>query len=255
MISKNKTLFEMKFIYCNLLVLTLAFTSITFTQPQDTLETDPVNITPRAVINRYIFAIGGIEKFESVMDRTTVMTGTAMGQPIEILVMQKFPDKFFQELQAGEVRQLLFYNSGNATMILGEEKIKIEGKELERLKMDATMRLLLDPESYGVKSELMGTELVDSVNCHKIKFTLPSGIRWFQYYDAESGLKVKEVKEIQTKQGLFDQETYFSNYREVNGLKFPFTLKQFFGIQEIDLNVISIDINAGLEDNVFQIPE
>ena len=140
-------------------------------------------------------------------------------------------------------------------MILGEEKIKIEGKELERLKMDATMHLLLDPENYGVKSELMGTELVDSVNCHKIKFTLPSGIRWFQYYATESGLKVKEVKEIQTKQGLFEQETYFSDYREVDGLMFPFTLKQFFGIQEIDLQVTSIEINSGLEDAVFEIAE
>lgn len=246
----------MKFIYrISLILLTLSLINIAFPQTQDTLETDPVNITPRAVINRYILAIGGIEKFEGVTDRITVMTGSAMGQPIEILVMQKFPDKFFQELQAGEVRQLLYYNNGKATMILGEEKIKIEGKELERLKMDATMHLLLDPESYGVKSELIGTELVDSVNCHKIKFTLPSGIRWFQYYAAESGLKVKEVKEIQTKQGLFEQETYFSDYREVDGLKFPFTLKQFFGIQEIDLNVTSIDINAGLEDSVFQIPE
>jgi len=245
----------MKFIYQILLIYIFYFSGICFSQTQDTLETDPVNITPRAVINRYIFAIGGIEKFESVMDRTTVMTGTAMGQPIEILVMQKFPDKFLQELQAGEVRQLLFYNNGKATMMLGEEKIDIEGKELERLKMDATMHLLLDPESYGVKSELMGTELVDSVNCHKIKFTLPSGIRWFQYYDIESGLKVKEVKEIQTKQGLFEQETYFSDYREVEGLKFPFTLKQHFGIQEIDLSVTSIEINSGLDDSIFQIPE
>lgn len=245
----------MKYTYYKLLLLLFLFNIITVSLAQDTLETDPVNITPRAVINRYLYAIGGIDKFKNVMDRTTVMTGTAMGQSVEILIMQKYPDKMFQQLQVGEVKQLLFYNDGKGTMIIGDEIINIEGKELERLKMDATMHLLLDPESYGVKSELMGTELADSINCHKIKFTLPSGIRWFQYYAIESGLKIKEVKEIQTKQGLFEQETYFSDYREVDGLKFPFTLKQFFGIQEIDLKVTSIDINVGLEDSVFQIPE
>lgn len=244
----------MKFIYRNLLLLTLAFTSIAYTQTQDTLETDPVNVTPRAVINRYLHAIGGIEKFKSVMDRTTVMTGTAMGQPIDILIMQKYPDKMFQQLQAGEVKQILYYNNGEGNMIIGDEKINIEGKELERLKMDATMHLLLDPENYGVKWELLGNEMVDSIDCYQIKLTLPSGIRWFQYYATDSGLKIKELKEIQTKQGLFEQETYFSDYREAEGLKFPFTLKQYFGIQEIDLSVTSIEINSGLEDSVFLAP-
>jgi zinc protease len=102
---------------------------------------------------------------------------------------------------------------------------------------------------------LLPNEAVDSVECYKIKFTLPSGIRWFQYYENDSGLKVKEIKEIQTKQGLFEQETYFSDYREVSGLKFPFTLKQYFGNQEIDLRVTSIEINTGLKDNLFEVPE
>jgi hypothetical protein len=238
-----------------ILLCIIAFTGFIYPQSQDTLQTDPVNISVKAVLNRYIYSIGGIDKFKSVIDRTTVMSGTAMGQPINIMIMQKYPDKLFQELQAGEVKQLLYYNSGKGTMIIGDEKINIDDKELERLSMDANMQLLLDPENYGVKMELLPNEVVDSVECSAIKFTLPSGIRWFQYYANDSGLKVKEVKEIQTKQGLFDQETYFSDYREVNGLKFPFTLKQHFGIQEIDLTVTSIEVNTGLEDKVFEVPE
>jgi len=81
---------------------------------------------------------------------------------------------------------------------------------------------------------------------------LPSGIRWFQYYNVETDLKFKETKEIQTKQGLFEQETYFSDYREVSGLKFPFTIKQYLGLQEIELTVTSIEINTGLDDSVFE---
>ena len=239
------------------IILFCIFTLVGFVYPQsqDTVETDPVNITAKAVINRYLYAIGGIDKFKSVIDRTTVMTGTAMAQPINIMIMQKYPDKLFQELQAGEVKQLLYYNNGKGTMIIGDERINIEDKELERLTMDANMQLLLDPESYDVKMELLPNEAVDSVECYKIKFTLPSGIRWFQYYENDSGLKVKEIKEIQTKQGLFEQETYFSDYREVSGLKFPFTLKQYFGNQEIDLSVTSIEINTGLKDNLFEVPE
>lgn len=223
-----------------------------FSQEQTSTETDPVNITAQGVINKYIYAIGGIDKFKSVMDRTTEMTGTAMNQPISIIVKQKYPDKLFQELKAGEVTQLLYYSNGKGTMVIGTEKTEIDKKELERLMMDATMQLLLNPDSFGVKTEFLGIECVDSVDCYAIKLTLPSGIRWFQYYSMETDLKFKETKEIQTKQGLFEQETYFSDYRDVDGLKFPFTIKQHIGLQEIELTVTSIEINTGLDDSVFE---
>lgn len=236
-----------------LFVCIILLTGILYPQNDGLTETDPVNITEMAIINKYIYAIGGIDKFKSVIDRTTVMTGTAMGQPIDIVVLQKYPDKLFQELRAGEVKQLLYYSDGKGILKIGNEKTEIEKKELERLMMDATMQLLLNPDSFGVKADYLGIECIDSTDCYAIKLTLPSGIRWFQYYSIKTDLKFKETKEIQTKQGLFEQETYFSDYREVKGLKFPFTIKQYLGLQEIELTVTSIEINTGLDDSVFEI--
>jgi len=172
----------MKYLKLYLLIIILS-SLIAYPQMQDSLETDPVNITAMAVIQKYIYAIGGMEKFKSVKDRTTVMTGYAMNQLIDIVIMQKFPDKLFQELNVGEVSQLIYYNNGKGVLIIGDEITGIENKELERLKVDATMQLLVDPEKYGIKTEFLQNEMVDSIDCYKIKFTLPSGLRWFQYYD------------------------------------------------------------------------
>jgi zinc protease len=227
--------------------------TILFPQVQDSMKTDPVNITAMAVIQKYIYAIGGMDNFKKVVDRTTIMSGLAMNQPIAITIKQKYPNKLLQELSVGEMNQIIYYNDGKGTLKIGNEITEIEGKELERLKIDATMQFLLDTEQYGVKSEVLPNELVDSVECFVIKFTLPSGIRWFQYFSVETGLKFKETKEIQTKQGLFEQESYFSDYREVNGLKYPFKIKQFLGLQVIELTVTSIEINTGLDDSVFEI--
>jgi zinc protease len=228
---------------------------VTYPQMRDSLESDPVNITAMAVIQKYIYAIGGMEKFKSVKDRTTVMTGYAMNQPIDIMIMQKYPDKLFQELSVGDVSQLIYYHDGKGILKIGNEITEIENKELERLKIDATMQLLIDPEKYGIKTELLQNEMVDSVDCYKIKFTLPSGLRWFQYYDVATSLKFKETKEVQTNQGLFEQETYFSDYRSVDGLEYPFRIKQYLGLQEIDLTVTNIEINSGLDENIFKMPD
>jgi hypothetical protein len=239
-----------------IIILYLLLTSANmFPQVLDSTETDPVNITAMAVIQKYIYAIGGMDNFKSVVDRTTIMSGLAMNQAIKITIKQKYPDKLYQELAAGEMKQLIYYNDGKGKLKIGDEITDIEGKELERLKLDATMQFLLDPESYGVKTDLLPDEFVDSVDCYAIKFTLPSGIRWFQYYDIATSLKFKETKEIQTKQGLFEQDTYFSDYREVKGVKYPFKIVQYLGLQEIELNVISIDVNTGLDDKIFELPE
>ena len=244
----------MKYKKIILLFIIIESSQILLPQEVDSTETDPINITAMAVINKYIYAIGGIDKFKSVMDRTTVMTGLAMNQPIDIIIMQKYPDKLFQELRVGEVRQLIYYSNAKGMLKIGTEITEIESKELERLKIDATMQFLLDPDGYGIKTEVLPNEMVDSMDCYKIKFILPSGIRWFQFYSVETGLKIKESKEIQTKQGLFEQETYFSDYREVNGLKYPFRIMQYLGLQEIELTVTSIEINTGLDDNIFEMP-
>ena len=245
--------FIMKYKKSILLLIFIAFSEILFPQERDSTETDPVNITAMGIINKYVYAIGGIDNFKSITDRTTVMSGLAMNQPIDIIIMQKYPDKLFQELMVGEVKQLIYYSNEKGTLKIGNEITEIENRELERLKIDAAMQFLLDPESFGIKTEVLPNEMVDSTDCFKIKFVLPSGLRWFQYYSVETGLKVKESKEIQTKQGLFEQETYFSDYRQVKGLKYPFKIKQFLGLQEIELNVTSIEVNTGLEDEVFNV--
>ena len=217
-------------------------------------ETDPVSITAKAVINKYIDAIGGKEMINKIADRTTLINGSAMGQSISILIKQKSPDKFYQEITAGEAIQKMYFDGTRGMMVLGENNVEIEGKELERLKVESTLKLILDPESHGLKLELLENELVDSISCYKIKMTLPSGLRTFQYYSPETGFKVKEIKEIQTPQGLFEQEIFYSDYRDAEGIKFPFHIRQIFGIQELDLNVTSIQINSGIDDSIFLIP-
>lgn len=239
-------------IYLFALIITI---QTTFPQVQGDIERDPVDITAMAIIQKYMHAIGGIESFKRVEDRTTIMSGLAMTQPVNIIIKQKYPDKLFQELSVGEVNQFIYYNNGRGVLRIADEVTEIQDKELERLKLDATMQFLLDPESYGVKIQLLPNEYVDSVDCFTVQFTLPSGLHWKQYYESATGLKVKETKEIQTAQGLFEQETYFSDYREVRGIKYPFSITQYLGLQEINLTVKSIKINSGLDDKTFELPE
>jgi len=155
----------------------------------------------------------------------------------------------------GKVVQNVYFDGERGMMVVGDNNIEIEKKELEKLKIEATMNLLLDPEAYGLDISIIRIEQVDSIDCYVIKMVLPSGLRWQQFYSVETGYKLKEIKEIHTQQGLFEQESFYSDYRNVDGIKFPFKIVQNMGMQKLELNVSSIMLNTGISDKVYQLPE
>ena len=230
----------------------------TDTNPPDmnvTMKQVPEGLTAKDVIDNYLEAIGGKEKFSRVEDRTTIMRGEIMGQNLSIVIKQKTPNKLKQNIRSGEMKQTILYDGTKGVIIVGDETTEFDNKKLEKLKLEAAMNFLLDPEAYGVSLELIGIETVDSTDCYKIELTTEGGTNWVQFYSIDSGLKIKEVKEVETTQGSFQQETFYSDYKEVDGLKFPFKIKQSFGMQTIEMNVSSVKLNGGLDNSIFEIPE
>lgn len=213
---------------------------------------DDKSVLAKEIINKYVEAIGGKDALSAVEDRTTIMRGNVMGQNLTLILRQKWPNKLRQEIKAGGMEQLVLYNGEKAVMTAAGQTIEVTGKELDALQLEASMDLLFDPEIFGIKLSYEGEDTVDSIAVHKVIMTLPSGIRWFQYYDKETGLKVKESKEMQTQMGLLEQETYYLDYKEVEGKLYPFKIKQSVGTQSFEISVSSIKINAGLDDSIFE---
>ena len=226
---------------------------LAISKPDCTNNSDAMD--PKVVLEKYLDAIGGRDALSKVYDRTTIMRGTAMGQALTIIVKQKAPNKMRQEIKAGGMDQTIIFDGEKGMMKAATQNIDVTGKELEQLKIEASMEMLLDPESYGVKLSYEGIEKIGDNNPNKIKMTLPSGIRWFAFFDVESGLKVKEQKEMQTKMGLIEQVVTFENYTEVDGIKYPFKLTQSYGPQSVEMTVSSVKINKGLADDIFVIAE
>ena len=219
----------------------------------DTLLVSEDSLKAKEVIDNYVAAIGGADKIYNIMDRTTIMTGSIQGINVTIISYQKAPNKFKQQIKAGNTKQVIIFDGEKGMMSLAGEKVQVTGGELEKLKFESTLTLLTDIEHYGIKLTFDGTEKIESEDAYKIILTLPSGIKWTQYYDTASGLKLKELKYIQSESGLFEQEITYDDYREVGGLLYPFKIKQSIGTQTMEFIVNSIKINTGLVDREFEI--
>ncbi len=243
----------MKLVGHLVLSILFVFALIQTTFAQDSLDVSKQKA--KEVIEKYLNSIGGRDAIAKVEDRTTIMRGTAMGQSITMIVKQKAPNKIRQEIKAGAMEQVVIFDGQKGSMTAMNQKMEVKDKELEALKIEANMEFMLDPENYGIKLFYEGTEKVDGKDADKIKMVLPSGLRWFAYFDSETGTKLKEEKELQTQMGLMNQTLTFSDYKEIEGVKYPHKIVLSVAGQTIDVTVSSIKVNKGLLDDIFVIAE
>jgi outer membrane lipoprotein-sorting protein len=61
-----------------------------------------------------------------------------------------------------------------------------------------------------------------------------------------------DEKPVTASQGTFLQETHYSDFRTVEGIYFPFKIKQKLGQQDMEFDVTSIKLNTGIDDSEFR---
>jgi zinc protease len=204
------------------------------------------------IIQKYISAIGGKEKLSKVEDRITEMEGNVQNVNIKMTVYQKQPDKFKQVITAGEVVQTIYFNNGKGNLKINNQVKEISGLELAKLKNESTLNFLLNLDTNNVHLTLLGIDTLEAKPVYKVLLK-SSTLNWIHYYDTKTGYKIMDEKPITAQQKTFLQKTFYSNFREVDGLLFPFKIKQNLGNQEMEFDVLNIKLNTGLDDFEFNI--
>ncbi|NOX17550.1 MAG: insulinase family protein, partial [Chlorobi bacterium] len=184
----------------------------------------PEGVTAQTVFDNYIKAIGGKDKLLTVNDRETVMKGNIQGMELTVTVSQKKGNKFHFVLDAGVFKQTqVFDGEKGKSSANGKGKAMTED-EVKDMKVDSELFDELYFDKHDVKAELTGMEKVNGKEAYKVLLTYPSGKKKTRYYDVDSGLFVKEVSAVTSPQGSFTQTTEFKDYKDVDGIKFPFKI-------------------------------
>jgi zinc protease len=212
----------------------------------------PEGVTVKSVIDKYIKAIGGKENLEKVKDKTTVMSGSVQGMNIKMTVYQKVPNKIKQELDAGAIKQETYFDGNKGVVTYGGNTVDITGDALETMKYQAMMHPIYIIGSLNVTTKLLGVEKVNGKDAYKIEVTLPNGKNWIEYFDPDTGYKIKDSQEITVPQGTFTKVNEYSDFRNVDGVMYPFKLKQTTGPQSLEMTVSSIKVNTGIPDSKFE---
>ncbi|MBK9359380.1 MAG: insulinase family protein [Bacteroidales bacterium] len=214
--------------------------------PSKKVKPAPAGLTAADVNKAYINAIGGEKAMLKIKDITMMASTSMQGMTIGFDIYRKAPDRYMMKIGAGDmVFQQMGYDGTTAKMIspMGGENKTLEGKELEDMKFEAIMNSELQYEKLGIGLKLEGIEEINGTETYRVLITFPNGRETTRFFDTMSGLLLRETGE----QGISE----FSDYREVNGVKFPFMISQQMGPQTMKLSVLSVKVNTKLKDELF----
>jgi outer membrane lipoprotein-sorting protein len=115
----------------------------------------------------------------------------------------------------------------------------------------------IDYAKKGNKVELLGKEKVEGTDAYKIKLTQKDASETIVYIDAESFLEIKMEAKRKMQGQEIEGETILGNYKEVEGMLFPFSIENKAkgqpGGQTITID--KVELNPTLADSLFAMPK
>ncbi len=113
--------------------------------------------------------------------------------------------------------------------------------------------LILNPERWGVEYAYRGREKLQRRDCHVLEQSFSDGYESTLYVDTESYLLIKaKATDVDPTGAEAEIQTYYSDYREVEGVSIPYKVSVYQDGQE-SVQVILTDVvfNSALPDSLF----
>ncbi|MDE5418939.1 hypothetical protein L3049_13115 [Labilibaculum sp. DW002] len=208
----------------------------------------PEGLTCSSIIENYITAIGGRDNWSGIKD--LAIKGVMKMGPMSINVEQAYKnnEKFcLKMMMNGQIMQAITYNGTSGKVVaMGQEKEAGEA-ELAKFKLQAQMCPELNMKELGYKMNIVGAEVIDGQKTYKVEVIDADGVSRFDFFAADSGLKLKTIMQ----QNGMSVVMLYKEYKEVEGVKYPYLTVTKMGPQEMPLTITELSVNKGVEDSIF----
>lgn len=214
--------------------------------------------TAESVIAKHMEAKGG-DAWNKVdaMQMTGTFTGFSIPGPFT-LIKQK-PNRLYMDQKLGKEDVEMGFDGTNAWWVNGffgiPYAIEIPSADAKAVRFNAEFATsLFNHDQPGFSVQYEGIQDLAGEKAHKLVLTRPDGEVETWFLNPETFLE----QEVHSDGGDFGQpvsmKTYFSDFREVQGLQIPFYVEWEFGTRYRVMEVAAITFDVDIKPNLFAMP-
>lgn len=211
------------------------------------------------IFAKYAQALGGEAAYRKLTSRvgrgTFTIAAAGLTAPMEIY--QKAPNKNvtlitlpgFGAITQGYDGKVAFDQQPTSGLR------ELGGKELAKRQRAADFYNDLNYGKQYTKTIVTGVETVGTAQAYRVDATTPEGDIEKLYFDKQSGLLVRKDEASETPEGLIPTQSYFEDYRTIDGIKYPFTARITSpAVGVITVTLTELKHNVPIDDTKFNKP-
>lgn len=208
-----------------------------------------------------VYKAKGGDKWKTI--QSTRLTGriNTQGMELPMTAVSRRPNLMRQDItipvQGITIVQAFDGETGwGITPATGDAAVDLPPQQVDAMREQADMDgPLIDYKAKGNTVEVVGTEDVGGVKAHHLKVTSKTGRVQHLYIDVARGVELKNVSELDMGAGLTKVETELSDYRVVDGILVPFSMR-ITGAPtgQMTMTVDKVEFNVVTDDKIFKRP-
>lgn len=209
-----------------------------------TVQKVDASVTVASVVDKYINAIGGKANLAKINSYTTNASMSMQGQNLDFKIVKAQGGKELQTISAGgmTVQKQVFDGKTGYSEQMGQ-KVQMTKEEIaDNLKNTELFEELGFAKSADYK--LAGIEKINGEDSYAIK----SGDKAY-YYSVKTGLKTGETETVSAQGQTFTVPTTFADYKDVSGVKMPYTITVNQMGMEMVMKVKSYEVNQAKDSD------
>jgi hypothetical protein len=232
--------------------------------PQPTASGSPPTIDQ--LLDKYVAALGGEEKLGRIttlmMKGTETAAGSANNQAARTLeVYRKAPNRLMLVNTQGDNNSMRAFDGESGWQQFGGRTMGMSATDLGMIRREAQFDRNHNLRAQFTRMSVIGKALIGEREVWVIEATPvetrigPMGLeRELLYFDASTGLLARRQIEAKTALGRIPLAIDFNDYREVEGVRWPFTVHQLFPNFSVTQRFSEIRLNVELEEERFKRP-
>ena len=214
------------------------------------------------IINQYIAARGGIDKFHSIISISFEGTREMMGNEVQVKVTKIQGKLSRTDFEFGGNMGYTIITPDKGWAYIPMRSDKPDPIPEDRLKsMQNELDIagpLVDYKSKGYQATLQGKETINGKECYKIQLNAVDGKESLYFIDTKTNLLLQSRQTAESNgrnTGKEDQETItnYSDYKDFGGVLFPQTIgTKGAGMGAGSMTFDKIEVNISVDEKLYK---